>query len=150
MPCALRNRLARAVVLAAVATSAAAFACFDLSTPYHDALAINTYLVETVEPCAAPAGFDFDPCERRLDDWEERHTPYNTGHTHRRERGPHKVETSIAFALGTAYRIPHHIVRGFVLPGSTRCEEHDLTLIGTFTGEPEVYEGPTDTCFSEL
>ena len=150
MPRAMNNRLACALALAAAAISAAVFACFDLSTPYHDALAMNTYLVATVGPCAPIPGADIDPCERRLDNWKERQTPYNTGHTHMRERGPHTVETSIAFAFGTPYRMPHQFVRGFVLPGSTRCEEHDASLGGEFSGEPQVYEWMGDTCFSEL
>lgn len=122
MPPVFYKRTVPLLAIAAATTSVSAIACFDLSTPYHDALATNTYLVETVEPCAAPAGFDIDPCERRLDDWDEVQTPYNSGHTHRRERGPHTVETSVSLAFRTSYNIPHLIVRGTVLPGSTRCE----------------------------
>ena len=119
-------------------------------SPYLDSLTTNSYLVATVEPCAQLTEFDVDPCERRFDDWDVVQTPYNTGHPHRRERGPHTVETSVTLAFNRSYHIPHMTVRGTLLPGSTRCQEQNTRLFGGFSEEPNAMEWAGDACFSEL
>ena len=137
-------------ITAAVAVYAATLACSDVSSQYLESLTTNSYLVGTVEPCAQLTEFDADPCERRFDDWDVVQTPYNTGHPHRRERGPHAVETTITLAYNHSWSIPHLIVRGTVLPGSTRCEEQNTKLFGAFSEEPKAMEWAGDACFSEL
>ena len=122
------------------------------SSPYLDSLTTNSYLVATVEPCAPLAQSDIDPCERRLDEWDIARTPYHTGHPHRREShfGPPAVETTISLGYRDPDLIPHMIVRGTVVPGSTRCDEPNAWLIGSFRDTAEITDWKIDMCFAEF
>ena len=137
-------------ITAAMAAFAATVACSDASSQYIESLKTNSYLVATVDPCTPLPESDADPCKRRLDLWTGVQTPYNTGHPHKREQGPNAVKTSVTLAYDYSYSIPHVVVRGTVLPGSTRCEGPNTILFGSFFREPEVQESSRDTCFSDL
>lgn len=111
--------------------------------------ATTSYLRSTVEPCQPVLGSDLDPCERRLDDWDRTRSPYRSA-SYPKPVEPPTIEASLTAAFDSPLRIPHLIVRGTVLPDSTRCEEQDRILVSAYGFEPKVREGPWDTCFSEL
>ena len=137
-------------ITTAVSAFAATVACSDASSQYTESLKTNSYLVATVDPCTPLAESDADPCKRRFDLWTGVQTPYNTGHPHKRDHGPNTVETTITLAYNHSWSIPHLVVRGTVLPGSTRCEEQNTRLLGGFSEEPKAMEWAGDACFSEL
>ena len=108
----------------------------------------NSYLSSTIEPCVVVAGFDADPCERRFDDWDVIRTPYRSRYVPSLD--PPTVESSLSVLFGAPEHVPHLIVRGTVIPGTTRCDEQTGVYLGAFGNDAEVYQGPRDTCFADL
>ena len=120
------------------------------SSQYLESLTTNSYLVATVEPCAPLPQSEVDPCARRFDEWDVRETPYIHGELMPLE-GPPTIETVLSERYFRAsYSIPHIVVRGTVIPGTTRCREADRFLLTAFHEAPYVDEHQRDTCFSEL
>ena len=120
------------------------------SSPYLHSLATNSYLVGTVEPCGPLPQSEVDPCARRFDDWDIRISPYIQTAMMELE-GPPTIETVLSERyFSTSFLIPHIVVRGTVIPGTTRCGEADRFLLTAFREDPYVDEHQRDTCFSDL
>ncbi len=107
------------------------------------------YLSATVEPCSPVNGSDVDPCERRFDEWDKVRSPYRSS-SDRRPVDPPTIEASINELFGTSFRVPHLIVRGTVVPGTTRCDQQELILLSAFGHAPNYKDETRDTCFSEI
>ena len=118
------------------------------SSQYLESLTTNSYFVGTVEPCAQLTEFDADPCERRFDDWDVVRTPYRS--TYIEPVDPPTVEGSLSRLFGVPWHVPHLIVRGTIVPGTTRCEEQSGILLSAFGNDADAFEAPWDTCFAEL
>ena len=107
----------------------------------------------TVPPCTRWPGSDRDPCERRVPwEWPElagaRIIPHFIA-----PNPPLTIQQEMDNAYKRWTQIPHHIVRGVVVPGSTRCASHDSPIL-TVDGPDKSFRrfpNATDiTCFSDV
>ena len=111
------------------------------------------YFDAYVEPCAPYPGSSKDPCERRVpweypslknpnfvaDIWE----PWP----------PFTVREWVDWKFDYWHKVPHFIIRGVAIPGSTRCASHgpDILLKVTETDELKVGGAMTDIdCYTDI
>ena len=97
----------------------------DVSGGTHDAEVVVARHVEDVPPCAPWPGSGRDPCERRVPwGW-----PTLNGKrviaTYREPDPVPTIRDTIDEAFKSAVKLPHHVVRGVVVPGSTRCSSQN-------------------------
>ena len=124
---------------------------------YGDSVASTPSTVQvplpTVPPCTPWPGSDRDPCERRVPwEWPElagaRIIPHFIA-----PNPPLTIQQEMDNAYKRWTQIPHHIVRGVVVPGSTRCASHDSPIL-TMDGPDKSFRrfaNATDiTCFSDV
>ena len=111
------------------------------------------YFEGHVEPCAPYPGSSKDPCERRVpweypslknpnfvvDIWE----PWP----------PFTVREWVDWKFDYWHKVPHFIIRGVAVPGSTRCASHgpDILIKVTETDELKVGGAMTDIdCYTDI
>ena len=99
----------------------------------------NSYLQATVEPCAPVKGSELDPCERRMDDWDDVRSPYRSSSVVRTPDPP-SVEESLSRYYRDTFTLPHIIVRATVIPGTTRCVEQPNIIVGKFKDDSEILD----------
>ena len=128
---------------------------------YGDSVGSNPATVRqplaTVPPCTPWPGSDRDPCERRVY-WEWPRLKYaHTSASSWTPDPPHTVQQEVDGAFDSWYSnwltIPHVVVRGLVVPGSTRCSRHAGRAESRFDSEYEVEHSPYGyhiDCFSDV
>ena len=107
----------------------------------------------TVPPCTPWPESDRDPCERRVPwEWPElagaRIIPHFIA-----PNPPLTIRQEMDNAYKRWTQIPHHIVRGVVVPGSTRCASHDSPVLTVDRPDKSFtrFANATDiTCFSDV
>ena len=108
---------------------------------------------DVVPPCTPFPRSDRDPCERRVPwAWPElggaRIIPHFIA-----PNPPHTIRQDMDDAYTRWTQIPHHIVRGVVMPGSTRCASHDSPVLTVDRPDSSFrrFANATDiNCFSDL
>ena len=126
----------------------------DVDKPKDDELLQASYLEATVEPCSPVAGSSRAPCDAsRFDDWESstivyqhpdavdppgvpvygivpKRPPRTTGEWARIHFEMALTHDAVAYPMN----LPHIVVRGAFLPGTTRCIVHEYSIRSNSTG----------------
>ena len=111
------------------------------------------YFDAYVEPCAPYPGSSKDPCERRVPwEWPRLKNPNFVADIWE-PWPPFTVREWVDWKFGYWHKVPHFIVRGVAVPGSTRCASHgpDVLLKVTETDELKVGGAMTDIdCYTDI
>ena len=104
----------------------------------------DSYLEATIEPCKTVVGSQWDPCDRerfrKHSGWAiYNHPDQIVGHgvpevTRELIYPPPSTQDYVRFAFEDAVnnsetRLPHIVVRGVYLPGTTRCTTHEQVVV---------------------
>ena len=122
-----------------------------------DATVQSTVTVDTlegyVEPCTPYPGSSKDPCERRVPwEWPSLKNPNFVADIWE-PWPPFTVREWVDWKFGYWHKVPHFIVRGVAVPGSTRCASHgpDVLIKVTETDELKVGGAMTDIdCYTDI
>ena len=94
--------------------------------------------VTTVPPCTPWPGSDRDPCERRVPwKWPRLVNP-NVSVTYAAPDPVPTIRDAVDEAFERTYKLPHQVVRGIVVPGSTRCASQTGRALARSDFEGEV------------
>ena len=128
---------------------------------YGDSVASESAKVQlplaTVPPCTPWPGSDRDPCERRVYwEWPRLKYAYSSASSWAPDP-PHTVQQEVDGAFDSWYSswltVPHVVVRGVIVPGSTRCSRHIGRAMSRFDAEYEAEYTPYGhniDCFSDV
>ena len=122
-------------------------------SPTPESEAASTESAPVIPPCTPYPGSDKNPCERRVP-WEWP-TIKDTGFvtTIWAPWPPYTAREWVDWAFDTWITVPHVIVRGVPVPGSTRCATHkpSIGLKGSATDELLVFNAWTDIdCYTDI
>ena len=96
----------------------------------------------TVPPCTPWSGTERDPCERRVPwEWPELMDPLVMPSYIEPDPVP-TIREAVDEAFGRTYKLPHLVVRGVVVPGSTRCATQVGSALTRSDFEGEVLWSP--------
>ena len=114
----------------------------------------STESVPVVAPCTPFPGSDKDPCERRVPwEWPRLKNPNFVAEIWW-PWPPYTVRELVDRMFEKWYRVPHFIVRGIAIPGSTRCVLHpppDVLLKASETSPLEEWKVGTDIdCYTDI
>ena len=111
------------------------------------------YFDAYVEPCAPYPGSSKDPCERRVPwEWPRLKNPNFVADIWE-PWPPFTVREWVDWKFGYWHKVPHFIVRGVAVPGSTRCASHgpDILIKVTEADELKVGGAMTDIdCYTDI
>ena len=116
-----------------------------------------TYLEETVPPCTPLAGSQNDPCDQGVTELE----PRSIGLSHPRWPSTNNIPTFEQMLLGhnpntgndLPHRVSHIVVRGTVVPDTTRCEPYPRWLANYLDPSRWAHSGDIYSnyvCFSDV
>lgn len=95
-----------------------------LTDPTPESDTVSTESVPTVAPCTPYPGSDKDPCERRVPwEWPRLKNPNFTADIFE-PWPPFTTREWVDWEFDYWHHVPHFIVRGVAVPGSTRCAVH--------------------------
>ena len=111
------------------------------------------YFDAYVEPCAPYPGSSKDPCERRVPwEWPRLKNPNFVADIWE-PWPPFTAREWVDWKFDYWHKVPHFIIRGVAIPGSTRCASHgpDILIKVTETDELKVGGAMTDIdCYTDI